>query len=53
MESNDKLKEIINESCTHYYFDDITKIEDFDIDILIDEKSYENVFSLYFVNKFV
>ena len=34
MESND----IIND----YYFDEMTKIEDFDLDILIDEKSYKN-----------
>ena len=28
-----------------YYFDDIIKIEDFDLDdILIDENSYENIF---------
>ena len=35
MESND----IIND----YYFDEMTKIEDFDLDILIDEKSYKNI----------
>ena len=40
MESNYKFKEIdIN-----YYFDDIIKIEDFDLDnILIDKKSYKNI----------
>ena len=27
-----------------YYFDDIIKIEDFGFDILLDEKSYENIF---------
>ena len=26
-----------------YYFDDIIKLEDFDIDILIDEKSHRNI----------
>ena len=42
MEGNDKLKEIDFKNCTCYYFDDIIKIEDFDIDnILIDEKSYK------------
>ena len=44
MESNDKLKEtdIKNRKC--YYFDDITKIENFDFDsILLDEKSYKNI----------
>ena len=43
-ESNDKLKEIHINNCTCYYFDDIIKIEDFDPDnILIDEKSYEEI----------
>ena len=42
MESNDELKEIDIKNLTCYYFDDITKIEDFDLDNnLIDEKSYE------------
>ena len=41
MESNDKLKESDIKNHTRYYFDDIIKIEDFDLDnILIDEKSY-------------
>ena len=44
MESNDKLKEIDIKSRTCCYFDDIIKIEDYDLDnILIDEKSYENI----------
>ena len=44
MESNDELKEIDIKSRTCYYFVDIIKIEDFDFeDILLDEKSYENV----------
>ena len=31
----------------YYYFDDIIKIEDFDLDyILIDEKSHENILLL-------
>ena len=44
MDSNNELKEndIKNRKC--YYFDDIIKTEDFDLDdILIDEKSYENI----------
>ena len=41
MDRNDELKEINFKS---YYFDDIIKIEDFDLDnTLIDEKSYENI----------
>ena len=44
MESNDKLKEIDVKNCMCYYFDDITKIQDFEINnILIDEKSQENI----------
>ena len=44
MDSNEKLKKnnIYNRTC--YYFDDIIKIEDFNLDkMLIDEKSYENI----------
>ena len=44
MDSNDKLKEINIYNRTCYYFDDIIKIEDFNLDkVLIDEKSYENI----------
>ena len=44
MESNDKLKEIDIKNRTCYYFHDIIKVEDFDLDnILTDEKSYENI----------
>ena len=44
MESNDKSKEIDIKNCTCYYFDDISKVKDFDLDnILIDKKSYENI----------
>ena len=43
MDSNDELKEIEIKSRTCYYFDDIIKIEDFDLDnILIDENLHEN-----------
>ena len=37
-----------------YYFDDIIKIEDFDLDnIIIDEKSYENIEDIEnFIQKF-
>ena len=43
MDSNDELKEIEIKSRTCYYFDDIVKIEDFDLDnILIDENLHEN-----------
>ena len=39
MESVDKLKEVGIKNRTRYYFDDLIKIEDFDLDnILIDEK---------------
>ena len=44
MESNDQLKEIDTKSRMCYYFDDINKIENFDLDnILINEKSYESI----------
>ena len=44
MDNNDELKEIDIKNCTCYYFDDIIKIEDFNLDnILTDEKSYENI----------
>ena len=44
MDSNNELKEIDIKNRTCYYFDDIIKIEDFYLDnILIDEKSYENI----------
>ena len=44
MENNTKLKEINIKNRTCYYFDDIFKFEHFDLNnILIDEKSYENI----------
>ena len=44
MVSNDKLKEIELNNRTYYYFHDIIKIEDFDLDnILIDEKLYKKL----------
>ena len=39
MESNDELKEIDTKSHTSYYFNDIIKIKDFNLDdVLIDQK---------------
>ena len=44
MESNDKFKETDIENHTCFYFNDIVKIEYFDLDnILIDEISYGNI----------
>ena len=44
MDSKDALKEIDIKNCTCYYFDDIIRIEDFNIDnISIDEKSYVKI----------
>ena len=52
MECNDKLKEIDIKNHTCYYLDDIIKTEDFDLDnILIDEKSYENILVHYILYK--
>ena len=45
MDTNDELKEIDIKNRTCYYFDDIIKIEDFDINnILMYEKPFENIF---------
>ena len=39
MDRNDELKKIDIKNCACYYFDDIIKIEDFNVNnILIDEK---------------
>ena len=44
MVSNGQLKENDVKNRTCYYFDDIIRIEDFDLDnILLDEKPYENI----------
>ena len=44
MDSNDELTEIDIENRACYYFHDVIKIEDFDINnILIDEKPYKNI----------
>ena len=44
MESKDELKEIDIKNRTCYYFDNITRVIDIDFsDILLDEKSYENI----------
>ena len=44
MESNNKFKRSIIKNRTFYYFDDIIKFEDFDLDNnFIDEKSCENI----------
>ena len=44
MESKNELKEIDIKNHTCYYFKDIIKIEDIDINnILIDEKPHENI----------
>ena len=41
---NNELKKFRIKNCTCYYFDDVIKLEDFDFNnILIDEKSHENV----------
>ena len=41
MESNDELKETDSKNCTCYYFDDVIKIVDFNLNnFLIYEKIY-------------
>ena len=40
-------KKVRVKNCTCYYFDDIIKLEDFDLDnILIDEKPHENIMKI-------
>ena len=41
IDCNDELKEIDIKNRMPYYFDEIIKIEDFNLDVLIDEKSFE------------
>ena len=43
MEKDNELKKVGIKNRTCYYFDDIVKIEDFDFDILLEEKSSENI----------
>ena len=41
---NNEFKTVRIKNRTCYYFDDIIRLEDFDLDnILIDEKSHENI----------
>ena len=41
---NNEFKKVRIKNCTCYYFDDIIKLEDFDIDnILIDKKLHKNI----------
>ena len=41
---NNELEKVRIKNRTCYYFDDIIKLEDFDIDnILVDEKSHETI----------
>ena len=44
MDSNDKLKEIHTKIRTCYYFDDIIKIEYFDLDNILKMKNYTKIF---------
>ena len=44
MQSNNKIKEIDIKICTCFYFNDIIKFEDSDLNnISIDEKSFKNI----------
>ena len=48
MENNEFKKVRIKTHMCYYYFDDIIKLEDSDLDnILIDEKSYKNILIYY------
>ena len=51
MQSNNKIKEIDIKNCTCFYFNDIIKFEDSDLNnISIDEKSFKNilVYTIYY-----
>ena len=51
MNKNDKLKEIDVKN-RRYYFDDIIKIEDFDLDnVLIDENWFEIILEFFIIFK--
>ena len=53
---NNELKKVCIKNCTYCYFDDIIKLEDFDIDnILIDEKSQKNTLRIRFnkIDRFI
>ena len=41
--NNKKWKKIDIKNCTCYYSDDIININDMDLNIFLDEKSYENI----------
>ena len=43
------VKDVNKENHTHYFFDDIINIKDFDPNITIDEKSYKNILIYYIV----
>ena len=40
---NNKLRKVFIKKRSCYYFDDVIIIEDFDFDILLDQKSDENI----------
>ena len=49
MESNGELKEIDLKNHTRYYFDDLMRVGDFYFhNVLLDDKSYENSYKIYF-----
>ena len=49
---NNELKKVSIKNCTCYYYDNIIKFEDFDLDnILLDEESYKNILIYNIPNK--
>ena len=46
MESNDELKEINIKNRTCYYFDDVIKIEDFDLDNVLVDENHMKIFQI-------
>ena len=54
MEKNNELKKVGIKNHLCYYFDDMIKIADFDFNnILLNKKSYENIFIMMFHAKCV
>ena len=49
---NNELKKVCIKNSTYYYFDDVIKLEDFDLEnILIDQKSHEIILTYDIPNK--
>ena len=50
--NNKKFKKIDIKNCTCYYSDDIININDMDLNIFLDEKSYENIYGVAYKTRY-